>query len=127
MSNKTWEMPDGIYTALVTPFNDGRLDQKAWPVLVQRQIDAGVAGIVPAGCTGEAATLGLAEREWLIRTAVEMCAGKCAVVAGSGSNSTELTVEMTRKVKEWGADAGMLIVYRTKSGKMRRGRCATLS
>ncbi len=109
MSNKTWEMPDGIYTALVTPFNDDRLDRKAWGVLVQRQIDAGVAGIVPAGCTGEAATLSLEDREWMIRTAVEMCAGKCAVVAGSGSNSTELTVEMTAKVKEWGADAGMLI------------------
>jgi len=109
MSNKTWEMPDGIYTALVTPFNDDRLDRKAWGVLVQRQIDAGVAGIVPAGCTGEAATLSLEDREWMIRTAVEMCAGKCAVVAGSGSNSTELTVEMTARVKEWGADAGMLI------------------
>ena len=109
MSNKTWEMPDGIYTALVPPFNDDRLDRKAWGVLVQRQIDAGVSGIVPAGCTGEAATLSLEDREWMIRTAVEMCAGKCAVVAGSGSNSTELTVEMTAKVKEWGADAGMLI------------------
>ena len=61
MSNKTWEMPDGIYTALVTPFNDGQLDQKAWERLVQRQIDAGVAGIVPVGCTGEAATLTSAE------------------------------------------------------------------
>jgi 4-hydroxy-tetrahydrodipicolinate synthase len=109
MSNKTWDMPDGIYTALVTPFNAGRLDQKAWTVLVQRQIDAGVAGIVPAGCTGEAATLSLADREWMIRTAVDMCAGKCAVVAGSGSNSTDLTLELTAQVKEWGADAGMLI------------------
>ncbi len=109
MSNKTWEMPDGIYTALVTPFADGKLDQKGWRVLVQRQIDAGVAGIVPAGCTGEAATLSLKDREWMVRTAVDMCSGKCAVVAGSGSNSTELTVELTRQVKEWGADAAMLI------------------
>jgi 4-hydroxy-tetrahydrodipicolinate synthase len=109
MSNKPWEMPDGIYTALVTPFADGKLDQKAWRVLVQRQIDAGVAGIVPAGCTGEAATLSLEDREWMVRTALEMCAGKCAVVAGSGSNSTELTVELTRQVKDWGADAAMLI------------------
>lgn len=109
MTNKTWEMPDGIYTALVTPFADGKLDQKAWRVLVQRQIEAGVAGIVPAGCTGEAATLSLEEREWMVRAAVEMCQGKCAVVAGSGSNSTELTIELTRQVKEWGADAAMLI------------------
>jgi 4-hydroxy-tetrahydrodipicolinate synthase len=109
MSNKTWEMPDGIYTALVTPFNDGKVDQKAWRVLVQRQIDAGAAGIVPVGCTGEAATLSLDDRQWLVSSAVEMCAGKCAVVAGSGSNSTDLTIEWTRKVKEWGADAAMLI------------------
>lgn len=109
MSKKTWEMPDGVYTALVTPFADGKLDQKAWRVLVQRQIDAGVAGIVPAGCTGEAATLSLKDREWMVRTALEMCRGKCAVVAGSGSNSTDLTVELTRQVKEWGADAAMLI------------------
>ncbi len=109
MSKKTWEMPDGIYTALVTPFADDKLDQKAWRVLVQRQIDSGVAGIVPAGCTGEAATLSLQDREWMVRAAVEMCSGKCAVVAGSGSNSTELTVELTRQVKDWGADAAMLI------------------
>ena len=109
MSKKTWEMPDGIYTALVTPFADDKLDQKAWRVLVQRQIDAGVAGIVPAGCTGEAATLSLKDREWMVREAVGMCSGKCAVVAGSGSNSTELTVELTRQVKDWGADAAMLI------------------
>jgi 4-hydroxy-tetrahydrodipicolinate synthase len=109
MSNKTWEMPDGIYTALVTPFADGKLDQKSWRILVQRQIDAGVAGIVPAGCTGEAATLSLKDREWMVREAVDMCSGKCAVVAGSGSNSTELTMELTRQVKGWGADAAMLI------------------
>jgi len=93
----------------VTPFNDGKVDQKAWRVLVQRQIDAGAAGIVPVGCTGEAATLSLDDRQWLVSSAVEMCAGKCAVVAGSGSNSTDLTIEWTRKVKEWGADAAMLI------------------
>ncbi len=109
MSNKTWDMPDGIYTALVTPFAQDQVDRSAWQKLVQRQIDGGVAGIVPVGCTGEAATVTLEEKEWLVRTAVEMCQGKCAVVAGSGSNSTVVTVELTRKVKEWGADAAMLI------------------
>ena len=97
MADKTWEMPDGIYTALVTPFRADQVDRKAWQVLVQRQIDAGVAGVVPVGCTGEAAALTRAEREWLVRTAVEMCAGKCAVVAGSGSNSTAVTLELTRE------------------------------
>lgn len=109
MSNKTWEMPDGIYTALVTPFRDNTVDRDAWRGLIQRQIDAKVAGIVPVGCTGEAAVLSREEREWMVRTAVEMCAGKCAVVAGAGSNSTEITVQQTRDVKAWGADAAMLI------------------
>lgn len=109
MAEKTWEMPDGIYTALVTPFTGNAVDHSAWRTLVQRQIDAGVSGIVPVGCTGEAGVLNDSEREYLVKSAVEMCAGKCAVVAGSGSNSTALTVDLTRKVKHWGADAAMLI------------------
>jgi 4-hydroxy-tetrahydrodipicolinate synthase len=109
MRDKTWEMPDGIYTALVTPFAAGQVDKKAWDVLVQRQIDAKVAGIVPVGCTGEAGVLSAEERQWLVTRAVELCSGKCAVVAGSGTNSTASTLELTRKVKEWGADAAMLI------------------
>ncbi len=109
MSSKTWSMPDGIYTALVTPFADDRVDRKAWENLVQRQVDAGVAGVVPVGCTGEAAALDRAEREYLVRSCVEICAGKCKVVAGSGSNSTRVTIDQTRDVKEWGADAAMLI------------------
>ncbi len=106
---KTWEMPGGIYTALVTPFSGEQVDRQAWIRLLERQIAAGVAGVVPVGCTGEAAVLTRSEKEWLIRTTVEMCAGKCAVVAGSGSNSTEVTKAQTRDVKEWGADAAMLI------------------
>ncbi len=109
MSEKTWEMPDGVYTALVTPFAGNAVDHQAWRTLVQRQITAGVAGIVPVGCTGEAGVLTESEREWLIKSAVEMCTGKCTVVAGSGSNSTAATLDLTRKVKQWGADAAMLI------------------
>jgi 4-hydroxy-tetrahydrodipicolinate synthase len=110
MAEKTWVMPDGIYTALVTPFTaDGAVDRAAWRRLVQRQVDGGVAGVVPVGCTGEAAVLGRDEREWLVRTAVEVCAGRCAVVAGSGSNSTHESIALTRDVKAWGADAAMLI------------------
>jgi 4-hydroxy-tetrahydrodipicolinate synthase len=110
MAEKTWVMPDGIYTAMVTPFAaDGSVDRAAWHRLVQRQIDGGVAGVVPIGCTGEAAVLSRDEREWLVRSAVEMCAGRCAVVAGSGSNCTRESIALTRDVKAWGADAAMLI------------------
>ena len=110
MADKTWVMPDGVYTALVTPFTaDGAVDRAAWRRLVQRQVDGGVAGVVPAGCTGEAAVLTPEEREWLVRTAVEVCKGRCAVVAGSGSNCTRESISQTRDVKAWGADAAMLI------------------
>lgn len=110
MTGKTWEMPDGIYTALVTPFTaDGAVDRAAWRRLLQRQVDGGVAGVVPVGCTGEAAVLSREEREWLVRAAVEACKGRCAVVAGSGSNCTRESIALTRDAKAWGADAAMLI------------------
>jgi 4-hydroxy-tetrahydrodipicolinate synthase len=105
-----FRMREGVYTALVTPMTaEGTLDRGAWQRLVERQIAAGVAGIVPAGCTGEAATLDRAEREYLVRSAAEMCQGKCLVVAGAGSNSTAITIDQTRDVTAWGADVAMLI------------------
>ena len=101
---------EGVYTALVTPFTaDGALDKPAWQRLVQRQVEAGVSGVVPAGCTGEAAVLTRTEREFMVRSAVEICDGRSLVLAGSGSNSTALAVEATRDVKKWGADVAMLI------------------
>ncbi len=109
MSDKIWEMPDGVYTALVTPFRDGAVDRAAWPRLVERQAAAGVAGVVPLGCTGEAATLTAAEQEWLVRTAVETAGGRCAVIAGAGTNATASTIAQTQAAADWGADAAMLI------------------
>jgi len=103
------QLPEGIYTALVTPFADGEVDRAAWRTLVERQVDAGVAGLVPIGCTGEAAALSTREREWLVRTTVEIADGRCCVLAGSGTNVTASTIEFTRLVAAWGADAAMLI------------------
>lgn len=109
MHERRW-LAEGIYTALVTPFGaDGKIDRRAWELLLQRQLAGGVAGVVPAGCTGEAAALGPAEREYLVRSAVEICAGRCLVVAGSGTNNTEETIKRTREVQAWGASAAMLI------------------
>lgn len=103
-------LPEGVYTALITPFTSGgALDRDAWKRLVARQLEGGVAGLVPVGCTGEAAALSLEEREWLVRTTVEMAAGACCVLAGSGTNVTATTVENTRLAAAWGADACMLI------------------
>lgn len=102
-------LPEGIYTALITPFRDGAVDYDAWQTLVTRQVDAGVAGLVPVGCTGEAAALDVDERERLVRACVEIADGRCCVLAGSGTNVTASTIEMTKLVKAWGADAAMLI------------------
>lgn len=108
--NETRRVADGVYTAVVTPLTaDGAIDRGAWERLLQRQVAGGVAGVVPAGCTGEAATLTREEREYLVRSAVEICAGKALVVAGSGTNATESTIAATRDVKAWGADVAMLI------------------
>ena len=109
MSDAGYQLPEGVYTALVTPFRDGDVDRGAWERLIDRQLRSGVAGLVPVGCTGEAAALALEEREWLVRTCVSLCEGRCAVVAGTGTNVTAGTIELTRAAAEWGIDAAMLI------------------
>jgi 4-hydroxy-tetrahydrodipicolinate synthase len=108
MRDKT-RLAEGIYTALVTPFADGQVDRRAWERLLARQVSAGVAGVVPLGSTGEAATLTLSEREYLVRSAVEICGSRCAVVAGAGTNATATTIELTRGVAAWGAHAALLV------------------
>ena len=109
MTESKTVLPRGIYTALVTPFRDGEIDHAAWERLVSRQVAAGVAGLVPVGCTGEAAALDEAEREWLVRRCVEIADGACAVVAGSGTNVTAGTIALSERTAKWGVDALMLI------------------
>jgi 4-hydroxy-tetrahydrodipicolinate synthase len=100
----------GVMTALVTPFTaDGAIDEDALRAHIDRQIADGVDAIAPAGTTGEAATLNMAEHKRVIRIAVEHAAGRVPVIAGSGSNSTEESIELTRAAKEIGADAALLI------------------
>ena len=108
MSEKRF-LPQGVYTALATPFRAGAVDKPAWERLVARQVEAGVAGLVPVGCTGEAAALERDEREWLVRACVAAAKGRCVVVAGAGSNVTRTTITQTRDAAAWGADAAMLI------------------
>ncbi len=99
----------GTITALVTPFRDGAIDEDAFRAHVERQIEAGVDAIVPAGTTGEAATLSFDEHKALIRMAVEQAAGRVPVIAGAGSNNTAESIELTRAARELGADAALLI------------------
>lgn len=101
----------GAYTALITPFKDGAVDVEALKALVERQIDGGIHGLVPCGTTGEAATMSEQEQLLVIRTVVEAADGRVPIVAGTGSNNTQKTVEYTRKVAEIdGVDAALVVV-----------------
>jgi 4-hydroxy-tetrahydrodipicolinate synthase len=100
---------DGVFTALVTPFRDGRVDTAAFEALVERQIAAGVAGLVTAGTTGEAATLHQDEIDDLVARTVRIARGRAMVIAGAGTNDTLATLDKVRRAEASGAD-GLLIV-----------------
>lgn len=99
----------GVFTALVTPFRDGAVDLPAFDRLVERQIAAGVAGLVPVGTTGEAATLTEDEAERLIRRTVEIAAGRAFVLAGAGTNATAKTIAAVARAEAAGADGCLLV------------------
>lgn len=99
----------GSYVAIVTPFCDGKVDERAFRELIEFHIDNGTDGLLPAGCTGEAATLSMKEQKRLIKIAVETCARRIPVVAGTGSNSTDEAVELTAFAKKAGADGALII------------------
>lgn len=99
----------GVYTALVTPFVNGGVDWKALRELVEMQVKGRVAGIVPVGTTGESPTLSCEEHLKVIEAVVETAAGRCAIIAGTGANSTEEAVHLTREAKEVGADATLQV------------------
>ena len=99
----------GTMTALVTPFSNGNIDEEAFREHLERQIESGVNGVIPAGTTGEAATLSFDEHKQVIRIAVEQVAGRVPVIAGTGSNNTAESIELTAAAKSIGADAALLI------------------
>src|ERR1700721_782319 len=98
----------GTYTAIVPPFKNGQVDESAFRKLVQFQIANGVDGIVPPGSTGEAATLDYDEHLRVIEIAVQEARGRCKIIAGTGSNSTQEAVELTQKAERVGVDAALL-------------------
>jgi 4-hydroxy-tetrahydrodipicolinate synthase len=99
----------GSYVALATPFEDGKVDEKAFRKLIEFHIDNGTDGLVPCGCTGEAATLTASEQRHLIKVAVETSDKRVPVVAGTGSNSTGEAVELTSYAKKAGCDGALVI------------------
>ena len=95
----------GALTALVTPFIDGKLDEKGLVDLIEFQIENGIHGIVPCGTTGESATLDFDEHKRVIDLTVKTVNGRVSVVAGTGANNTLEAIELTESAKDSGADA----------------------
>jgi 4-hydroxy-tetrahydrodipicolinate synthase len=99
----------GTFTALVTPFRNGDVDLAAFEKLIEAQISGGVDGIVAVGTTGESPTLSHEEREQIIGLAVKVAKGRCKVLAGTGSNSTQHAVADTKKAEQLGVDGALLV------------------
>lgn len=99
----------GSLTALITPFRDGKVDEKAYQGLVEWQIEEGTDGLIPVGTTGESPTLSHEEHERVVELCIEAAAGRVPVIAGAGSNSTEEAIRLTKHAKKAGADAALIV------------------
>ncbi len=99
----------GSIVAIVTPFKNGKFDEKAFKNLIEWHIKEGTDGIVPCGTTGESATLDYEEHYRVIEVTVKTVKGRVPVIAGTGANSTDETIMITKKAKQLGADAALLV------------------
>ncbi|HIJ79783.1 MAG: 4-hydroxy-tetrahydrodipicolinate synthase [Desulfobulbaceae bacterium] len=99
----------GAFVAIVTPFIDGQLDEQGLKDLIEFHIANGTHGIVPCGTTGESATMSHAEHHRVVELTIKAVNGRVPVLAGTGSNSTSETIELTRHAKEAGADGALII------------------
>src|SRR5437899_481095 len=99
----------GTYTAIVTPFRDGKIDEPALERLIKNQIKSGVDGIVPVGTTGESPTLSYEEHIQVIDLAVKFAARRIKVLAGSGANSTHEAIYLTENAEKAGADGSLQV------------------
>jgi 4-hydroxy-tetrahydrodipicolinate synthase len=99
----------GTHTALVTPFKNDYLDEDAFSALIEGQIAAGITGIVPVGTTGESPTLSHEEHLRVVEQAVHQAKGRCLVMAGTGSNSTNEAISLTCEAEQRGANAALIV------------------
>ena len=99
----------GSMVALVTPFRNGKIDEKALNSLVDFHVKNGTSALVPCGTTGESATLSYAEHDRVIELTVEFAKGRIPVIAGTGSNSTDEAIVLTKHAKKAGADASLQV------------------
>ena len=99
----------GAITAIVTPFKNGQFDEAAYRELIEFQVKGGIHGIVPCGTTGESATLSHAEHKRVVETCIDQVKKRVMVIAGTGSNNTAESVELTQHAEGAGADAALMI------------------
>ena len=102
-------MFQGSFVALITPLKDGKVDEDAFRAFVDWQVEEGTDGLIPCGTTGESATLSHDEHMRVIEVCLEVADGRVPVVAGTGSNSTEEAIMLTRHAKEAGADGALVV------------------
>ncbi len=102
-------MLKGLYTALITPFKNGKIDEAAFESFVNWQIEQGVHGLVPCGTTGESPTLSADEHKQVVELCVKTAAGRVAVMAGTGSNSTAEAIYFTQHAQKAGSDSALVI------------------
>src|SRR6058998_2573554 len=99
----------GTYTAIVTPFKDGKVDELAFERLIRVQVKSSVDGIVPVGTTGESPTLSFEEHMYVVELAVKFAAGRLKVLAGTGGNSTDEAIYLTIAAEKAGADGSLQV------------------
>ncbi|MCK4401451.1 4-hydroxy-tetrahydrodipicolinate synthase [bacterium] len=115
-------MFEGSIVAIVTPFKGNKIDERRLSELIEFHISEGTSAILPCGCTGEAATLSHKEQEYMIKLVIDIVNKRVPVIAGTGSNSTEEALALTKSAKDAGADGALLITpYYNKPTP--RGQC----
>jgi 4-hydroxy-tetrahydrodipicolinate synthase len=102
-------MFEGVYTALVTPFRDDRIDYAALEAIIEAQVKGGVDGVVPVGTTGESPTLSFDEHKEYVKRVVALVDRRVRVIAGTGSNSTREAVHLSQAAQEYGVDGVLLV------------------
>jgi 4-hydroxy-tetrahydrodipicolinate synthase len=99
----------GTFTALVTPFRNGDVDFAALEKLIEGQVAAGITGIVAVGTTAESPTLTLEEKHEIIQRTIKIAKGRCQVIAGAGTNSTQDSIQAAKFAEKAGADGALLV------------------
>ena len=99
----------GSFTALITPFKDGKFDEASFRLLIDFQLKSGTHGLVPTGTTGESPTLSHEEHIRIVEVCIEQANKKVPVIAGTGSNSTEVAIYLTKHAEKAGADAALVV------------------